>query len=654
MKLISLILNNFKGIKSFEFTPNGDNVAIFGDNATGKTTVNDAFLWLLFSKDSNGKKDFEIKTLDASGKVIHGLEHEVSAVIEHSGKRTGLRKVYAEKWAKKRGSATSEFTGNETNYWIDGVPVKAGEYAGFIGDIADEEAFKLLTSPGYFNEQLHWQKRRDLILQVCGDLTDVEVIAGNKELAALPGILGDRKLEDHKKVIAARRAELNKEIEKIPVRIDEVFRGLPDIAGLEVGPLNESIATLRAKESGLRDRLAQVQSGGEMAQAKTDLQLVSAEILRIKNEHEAGLRDKVSGKQDELSRLQGESRKIYIDIDAANRTAMQSQNGAVLFEQKRDNLRALWGAENEKVFSMEQDANCPACGQGLPEDKLTEARTRAEEQFNLAKAEKLAQISADGKEVAAKIAELTEDAKKHEAAAAELTKKVAGIDSQIQQLQAEIEPSKSDSNIETHQPYVDAMAKKKGIEDKIASLATGNTEAVAEINNQITDIALDISTLEYSLRSVKSHEDGKKRIDELKAEEKRLAAEFEKLEGELYLAELFIKTKVAMLEDKINNRFKLARFKMFDLQINGGIAETCVTTFNGVPYPDLNNAMKINIGLDIINTLSEHYGFFPTIIIDNAEAVTKLIGVKAQVVRLVVSEAHKKLTVEAETKEAVA
>ncbi|MFS8536099.1 MAG: hypothetical protein FWJ65_13175, partial [Limnochordales bacterium] len=40
---------------------------------------------------------------------------------------------------------------------------------------------------------------------------------------------------------------------------------------------------------------------------------------------------------------------------------------------------------------------------------------------------------------------------------------------------------------------------------------------------------------------------------------------------------------------------------------------------------------------DIIRTLSEHYGFRAPIWVDNAEAVTRLIPVDSQVIRLVVS-----------------
>jgi AAA15 family ATPase/GTPase len=183
IRLLSLSLKNFKGIRQFTLQANGQDVKVYGDNATGKTTLFDAFVWLLFDKDSQNKKDFAIKTLDKDGQVLHGLEHEVEGVFLIDGKQLSLRKVFSEKWTKKRGSAEKQFSGHTTEYYIDGVPLKKKEYDQLISDLIDEDVFKLLTNPSYFNEQLHWQDRRKILLQVCGDITDEEVIASNAELA---------------------------------------------------------------------------------------------------------------------------------------------------------------------------------------------------------------------------------------------------------------------------------------------------------------------------------------------------------------------------------------------------------------------------------------------------------------------------------------
>ncbi|NLL89347.1 MAG: hypothetical protein GX228_10610, partial [Firmicutes bacterium] len=166
------------------------------------------------------------------------------------------------------------------------------------------------------------------------------------------------------------------------------------------------------------------------------------------------------------------------------------------------------------------------------------------------------------------------------------------------------------------------------------------------------EISGAIQALEQAKARFEARESGLKRIEELKAEERKLAAEYEELERQLYLTEEFIRTKVRLLEEKINSKFKLARFKLFNTLVNGGIEECCETTFQGIPYSNLNNGARLNIGLDIINTLAEHYGFEAPIFVDNAEAVTQLIPTTGQQIRLIVSAQDKKLRIElAEKKE---
>jgi hypothetical protein len=195
--------------------------------------------------------------------------------------------------------------------------------------------------------------------------------------------------------------------------------------------------------------------------------------------------------------------------------------------------------------------------------------------------------------------------------------------------------------------YSDKIAEKQKIETEIRELKEASEQSIQSIYGEVAELKMKRDQLQGELGKFIVADQSQKRIDELKAQERVLGAEFEKLEGELYLTEEFIRTKVNLLEERINSKFKYVTFQLFDQQINGGLTETCQTLFNGVPYDKgLNNAARINSGLDIINTLSEHYGFSAPIFVDNAEAVTKLIDTKSQVISLVVSEMDKALRVE--------
>jgi len=629
LKLKSLKLKNFKGIKQFMLDTQGHNINIYGDNATGKTTLFDAFTWLLFDKDSQNRKDFEIKTLDETGRPFHGLEHEVEATLDIDGKQLALRKVFKEKWTKKRGSATAEFTGHTTDYFVDDVPVQKKEYETKIAEIVDENIFKLLTNPLYFNEQLHWQERRKILIKVCGDISDEDVIATDKSLSKLTEILQGRRLDDHRKIIAAQKAEINKELEKIPVRISEVQFGLPNIDGVVVEKLDEDIVKLKNELHSKQQELASIESGGAIAEKTKELAQIETEILKAQNEYRIKVEQQINEKQKKLSEL---STKATSLLPKAILPVLDTTE----LEKEIEDLRQKWYEANKEEFACSDV--CPTCGQPIPEEKIEEARVN----FNREKSENLEKITAMGKDKKAKLekikAEYQEKAKQAEEANVEIQK----LNAEFEKIKKEIE------EIRVAEPVVDdaLLNKKQKIAQEIINIKNGNIEAVKEIKEEIAKIELGISALEEVKTKVKRYEEGRKRIDELQAQERQLAKEYEKLEGELYLTEQFIRTKVKLLEEKINSKFKLARFKLFDVQVNGAVVECCETVYNGVPYSNLNHGAQINIGLDIINTLSEHFNFDAPIFIDNAEAITQLLHTRGQQIRLIVSAQDKKLRTE--------
>jgi len=660
MKILNLTLRNFMGIKNLELKFNGQDANVYGTNAAGKTTCFSAFTWLLFNKDSQNRSDFEIKTLGPDGEPEHGLEHMVEAVLElEDGSQLALKKVYQEKWTKKKGSATAEFTGHTTDHFIDGVPVKKSEYDAKIAEIADEEIFRMLTDPRYFNEVLHWQKRRELLLEVCGDVSDEEVINSKKELSKLADILGNRTIEQHRKVIQARRTEINKELEKIPVRIDEVKLGLPDISDItNPDELSNDITKLREELRAKQEELAQAKAGGQVAEKTKELRLIEAQMMDLRNKHRQELDEKVGEKRRELSSVQHDMAELKAKIDSHNRNIKYRTSEISVLEERIKILRNNWHSENAKVFEQEQAAflnldTCPTCGQPLPLEQLQEAREKALAQFNKAKAEKLESINAEGKQLAARRSSLEDEIRVSRETVDKITVELQEIEKQEAILKAEIEAiMQGEQPVESTPEYVRLQKQHEELQEQIRQAQADVSTTVAAIQKEADEISGAIQALELAQARFEARESGLQRIEDLKAEERRLASEFEDLERQLYLTEEFIRTKVRLLEDRINSKFKMARFKLFDVQVNGALVECCETTYNGVPYSNLNNGARLNIGLDIINTLADHYGFAPPVWLDNAESVTDILPTKGQQIRLIVSVADKKLRIElAEKKE---
>lgn len=658
IKLLNLKLTNFKGIKDFELDTSGNDIKVFGDNATGKTTLFDAFVWLLFNKDSQNKSDFEIKTLDAAGKTISGLEHTVEGKFDVDGKIITLKKVYYEKWTKKRGSATAEFTGHTTDYFIDGVPSKKKEYEQLISELIDEDIFKLLTNPAYFNEQLKWQDRRKVLLEVAGDVTDDEVIASNSNLSKLPDILQGRTIENHRKIIAARRREINDELEKIPVRIAEVKRNIPNVDGLDKAALEAKISELNKRIDEKQDRISGIRNGQAITQKQKEIQEVEIELLKIKQAHESGAQDelyrvkaRLQEEQSNISILSRELENIQQQIKFNNDNIQQIENHLV-------QLRQEWMEVNNMQFTHNAECECPTCGQALPEEQVEVAREKALSRFNLDKSKRLEEIDAKGKQGAARKQEFAKQNEQLASKVDEINKQIEQKEAVVSKLKAHLEQLESQVvDIMENQQYVAKLQEKQKLFDELNEIRLSADKSIQDVQMEIVNLKSERDQLQSQLGQFAVADQSLARIEELQAQERELAAEFERLEQELYLTEEFIRTKVDLLEEKINSKFKYARFKLFETQINGGLQEVCETLYDGVPYNSgLNNAAKINVGLDIINTLSEYYGFSAPIFVDNAEAVTRLIETNSQLICLVVSEKDKQLRIEVdptEMKEAI-
>lgn len=648
IRLNKLTLRNFKGIKEFSLILNGNDVSVYGDNATGKTTLFDAFTWVLFDKDSNNKSQFEIKTLDENNETIHGLEHEVEANFDVDGKQITLRKVYAEKWTKKRGAAKAEFTGHKTEYFVNSVPVKKKEYADQVAEIVDEETFKLLTNPTYFNEVLGWKERREILLEVCGDISDSEVIASKEDLAGLPDVLQGRSIEEHRRIITARRSEINKELDKIPVRIDEVKRGMPELRPEGKEFFDRKIAEVKQAISDKEMEIHRIRSGSEISAKEKQINEIEAEILHLKNDFNKEFYEKIEVKNKEINTNKMMIDSLEYEASKCERLIESNNEQIKQMNAEMNDLRQKWMEVDKREFVHEHVEHCPTCKQALPEDQIQEAHDKALEKFNIEKASELEKITEKGQALKKKVEELQSTNKRLKDERAGFLESIEQKKKALEEDQAEIEKLKESISDMSSIPSVASKTKMvEELKQEIVELRISVEDLVQKIQEEIMSLKSELSELEAIRSAYDRAKHAEQRIAELYEQERKLADEFERLEYELFMTEEFIRTKVSMLEDRINSKFKLAKFKLFDVQVNGALNEVCETTYKGVPYSTgLNNAARINVGLDIINTLSEHYGFSAPIFVDNAEAVTRLIDTKAQVIRLVVSEQDKQLRVE--------
>lgn len=661
VKLISLTLSKFKGAHDFKLDLNGANARIMGDNATGKTTIADAFTWLLFDKDTKNQTEFEIKTI-VNGEVIHNAEHKVEAVIQVDATPVKLAKIYKEKWTKRRGTAKATFSGHTTDYYIDDVPTKKKEYDAYIANIISEDVFKLLTSPSYFNEQLKWKAQRDTLLNLVGGLTNDEVFSKRSDLKTVESLLNGKSEEAFKKMIQEQQRRINEDLKMIPARIAENQAQLSDVA--DDTDLQQQLQTIEGQIEDAQQQIFNIKNGSAVSEKRNQLFELQNGMKTYANEFTYESQNEVLKLKTRLSEEQGNLAIINGAYNAARNeihiTTSDIESTTKRIEQlniQRESLLAKWHEVNAQQLEHKTECVCPTCDQELPEEKVAAARQKAEEEFNLAKSNRLSQIQSDGKNTKESIdkqtlelAALKEELAKHQEKASQEQEKITKKKEVIANLQKKIEAAQSTVPDVTKDTKYQAMQKDVSkLQDEITALESHANEAVADVEKELVLLKERKAEINATLGKIANAVNIKKRIIELTSQEEKLSDQYKRLSEQLYTVEQFVRAKVEMLEEKINSHFKIARFKLFKEQIDGGLTECCEVMVDGVTYSGgLNNAMRINVGLDIINALSAYHGTSAPIFIDNAESVTQLIDVNAQTIALVVSEQDKELRVEVE------
>lgn len=633
IKIDKMILRNFKGIKSLEINADGESLNIYGDNATGKTTVFDAVTWLLFGKDSLGRSDFEIKTLDESGNAIHNLEHSVECTFNIDDAILQLKKVYAEKWTKKRGSAEAEFTGHETKYFVNEVPSTKKEYEGKISSIINEELFKVITNPLYFNEHLKWQERRSMLINLCGEITDEELITSNPTFAVLHEKLKGRTVAEYKKIIQSQQAAINDNLKTIPQRISEATLAIPET----VSEVDENAkAICEQKIADINDKINALKNGAGIAKLKTDIQ-----ILKEREKELTTKKCDISALENQINSIKVKISDAQSIISNCNQSISSAEYIIEEHERKADALRKQWHSVNDKVYS--DNGICPTCGQPLPPEQIEAAKTK----FNTEKVEQLESITELGKKAKAVCETNLAERQKHIEKMNDMQILIDGeYKPEIDRLTALIVEKTHDfeSNKSIEITYIQNNIAK--LEKQCASGAESIQGSIDMLNAEIAAENAKIAEINKAIAGRELAERQRQRIEELESDEKRLASEYAELDKTSYLIDEFIKFKIKILSERINDLFKFTKFKLFEIQINGGVAECCEATYKGVPYSDLNNAGRINIGLDIINTLCEANGKNAPVIIDNAESVTDILPTTSQQICLIVSADDDMLRVE--------
>ena len=656
IKLGKLVMQNFKGCtdRTVEFS---DRTVISGANAAGKTTIRDAFMWLLFNKDSTGATNFQIRPLDADGRQIDNVEIMVEGTLTVDGKEVVLKKVQKQIWRKRRGTDVTELQGNENLFEISGYPKSEKDYKEYISDLLEEKMFKLITSPQAFT-MLPWKEQREVLMRLVDDVSDIAIAESDSRFSALVPELEQASPDDiRKKYTKVLNAWKKKQVE-IPARIDEVSKQLADIdvaeRELHANYLREQIADAErqyedadsaVKEfDGVNDRILEVKGEMRMIYDVADRQL-QEQATEIRNRKDSAHEDFHESRQ--------QIRMCELDIERIQAVIERE-------EAEKKHLQDEWRAEKVKEFPAyeelpaldENSLICPTCGQALPENLRKEKFSDYEERkkkhladyesakaaFEVSRKEWLAQITekgnatvADIKKYQKEMEQLKADLEKAKANSIRFNKMESGAISELDKLP--LKPDLSDN-----QEYEALQLELSRLEESIKSMNTG-ADYRSQLRIRLSGLREELSVVEKEIASA-DNTALEERITELQTEQREVGQKVADQERMICMLESFVRAKMDKVSEMINAKFNTVSWKLFDMQINGGMKETCECTVNGVPYSSLNNGHQIIAGLDIIVSLTSLYGVTAPVFIDNAEALNdfNIPDMDCQMVLLKVSD----------------
>lgn len=684
IRIKSISLRNFKGARDCTYTFDGRNARIEGANGSGKTTVFDAFTWLLFGKDSKDQTEntFEVKTIDpATGSPIPQLDHWVEAVLSVDGNQVILRRCWNENWVKPAGEIEAVLKGHSTSYYINGQDAGTKKaYDQFVAQLIGENVFRLITNPRYFVDDRFtgWQARRKALMELVKDAPGRERV--REEFADVVDKLSGRSVEVLRKQVAAEKRANRKDLDDTLARIAGMKEALPEKvdtadvqaqidaiaagADKEIGDIMEQIKTIdaaiadagkaadakKAENASIWAEITAVQlkMGSYIADAKKEAQDKNAArqeaILRVK----ANIAAKVATIKGEEAQLERARKEL---------DALEQERGGIVAD-----LQALgerYRAEKAKAFEYTPDTRCPYCGQELPAATVEEAREKARSAYMEKQREAV-------KEITEKAAALKEEGHRLDARIAGMKDIISNSAEKLDLADTEAEKWNAELKRLDGTPAVDLAALEKELRDSAAVRAMqreeqelrlkaqrltakpdGTEEQMqrrAELQKQTEDLRERCREALEPLKAQLSVNRERDRQLELIARKEREAKNYadalasdERLEARLLA---YVKADVDSVEAAINGLFRVARWKMFDRTLEGGIVETCeVCTKEGVPYRSMNDAMKTLCGLDVIRVFSERYGAQAPIFIDNAEGITATeFGTASQVIRLVVAD----------------
>lgn len=654
-----ICLRYFKGVENKEISL-GDNINVVkGRNGIGKSTIADAISWVLFGTNQAGATKFGIKTKDKDGKEIEDVAHSVEISLSVQDEQEGmmcyvLTRTLTET-RKDDGSVTNNYT-----YKVNGEVETAGDFKKVVDAICPEEVFRLCSSPYSFT-QMDWSEQRKRLNEMFGVPSVEDVTGGDKKYDVIKELLEKEDIDKVLKHLNYKRKEVQKSLDEVPVRLEALKNVLPkaeDWAAVEKlilekrKEITETRKNLNTIDNGGADFIRKYQNINtlnldhkrkrimeESAQRKL------GEIIKANAEAKTACKKAVAEAEQTVEDLQVKIKSLDESIERCNARFNE-------FEAAKADVREKWKLTKARTWEWNENyAFCPTCKQALPENQVQKIMEKT-------KAEFLECQAADLKELGNDAAKIKEEIKECEAIAEGLKQEKTTTQTQLDKAEAELievrkaleEQTKKEQekvSVETllaekpeYKQVCDRIKKIEAEQEKPADegMSEEDKKLKADLEKKLKDLESEREVLASRLAVREQWEKVNAQMVGLQEDRAQWKEQIDSLDEKIKAASDFQKRSCEVLEENVNRRFKLVKWKMFRRQLDGTEKPWCECSVDGVPYSDLNTAAKINAGLDITNVLKRYYEVDVPCVIDNAETVLEPLYYGGQQIRLTVTE----------------
>ncbi len=618
-----------------------------GANGAGKSTVTDAFFWLLTGVDAQNRTNYDLYDNTKEFTPENAEPAVVEGVFDIEGVEYTFKREAKQKWTRKRGTNVYEKAkSDDYTYYIDGLAVSAKSYNERVEALfADIDKLKLMLNVRHY-QILDWKVLRKHFADMVGVVSKDELKGGYSAIAPLlakyendPTFKGDA-LATVKEKLRQQINPLKDSMERFDSEIKGMKAMLPDLDGVEEAKVaieekrtrieeidREIVGMGDANKPFIEKRNAELAA---IAEKKRSIELARQEWDERQNEPIAELRKK-------LFDLQTENYKIGNDNSAAKqrKAAIERQIEAAkqqydYFDKERDRLKA----EKEKAVAAVFDDNrtCPTCGQPLPDDMV-------------------AKMKKDFYETRDKtVAAIIERGKKVRAMRDEQSALIADLEAQANSI--EIKPLLDAAAIEADiesvkvQPFDDSalIVELKEMEDSLTVVPVLNTEALltekATLDREIQELQKIVA------KESRLAEDNAK-ITAKESEASATGVELAKLEGLFNKCVEREREWASIVRDRANKYLHYCKVEMTELNKSGDLVDVCTITIDGVDVGVANTARQIIAGIDIAEAFQQNAGLNLPLFIDNAEQICdcNIPAVDNQVVLTYVDDKYPELTI---------